>query len=375
MGFGFCLYKLLDKLRGKTCYTFNNSEIFIPFRHKDLLKNRPDFMSQVSLLRRNQFSGSLIMPKPMLWGKTWEDSHVRSLTLHDQISNQIGSDGIARGAIGSRSLFVQEIQSPLHPAAALRNFSASAVFQHRLPGHCRAIARMVGPAQRVGTEGSSAFHHAAKSPGTLFKKENIDGLLDSIVELAYTLGLIEPAAEGSVDATGFESSYVSRYFLRRSGRCKRYRPWTKLILACEHRSHIIGGMVVSTQPCNDAKYFPETVVQAAGRIRLEFLACDGAGDAESFHKLCREGLGIRLTAIPINSRGHTRPVVKGRYRKQMLLHFPRGRYGQRWQIESAISRLKRLLGPALRARTDETRVTELFLKVLTYDLMILRRCA
>ena len=270
---------------------------------------------------------------------------------------------------------MQEIQSPLHTAATFRHSCAARLLQNRLSRHCTDTQGFLGPVQRVGTERSPAFHHAPEGAGTVFKKENVDKLLDIITERARTFGMIEAGADGSVDATGFESSHVSRYFLGKSGRCKRYRPWTKLILACEHRSHIICGVTVSTQPCNDAKYFPETVAQAAGRIRFGFLACDGAGDAEEFHQLCRESLGIPLTAIPINDRGHARPVVKGQYRKQMLKHFPRRRFGQRWQVESVISRMKRLLGSALRARTNETRVTELFVKVLTHNLMILRRCA
>jgi hypothetical protein len=310
-----------------------------------------------------------------MWGMAREDRHVRDLTPHDKISNQFGTNRVACGADHTFNVFVQEIQSSLHTASTLRDSYTPTVLQHRLSGYCTTVTRLVRSPRGVGAEKRSTLHNTAKSGSSLFKKDTIQRLLDSAVELARSIGLIGAASAGSVDATGFESSYVSRYFLRRRGRCKRYRPWTKLILACHHQSHIIGGAVVSTKPCNDAKYFPETVIQAAGRIRFQFFACDGAGDAEPFHRLCRETLGMRMTAIPINDRGHARPVVKGHYRKQMLLHFPRRRFGQRWQVESVISRLKRLLGPALRARKDETRVTEMFVKVLTHNLMILRRCA
>jgi transposase len=47
-------------------------------------------------------------------------------------------------------------------------------------------------------------------------------------------------------------------------------------------------------------------------------------------------------------------------------------YGQRWQVESAISRHKRRLGSALRARFWSAQKTECLLRVLTHNLMILR---
>ena len=200
--------------------------------------------------------------------------------------------------------------------------------------------------------------------------------MDDLFKSARAAHLIKPGAAGSIDGTGFESRYVSRYFLRiQSGRCKQFRPWAKRIMVCDHATHLITAMVISTQPCHDAKYFPEALTQAAQRQRFDFLAADGAFDAEAFHALCRENLGIRQTAIPVNSRGHARAVVKGRYRREMQTHFPKSRFGQRWQSESVFSRMKRRLGPDLRARQDESRVREISLKVLTHNLMILRCCA
>jgi transposase len=46
-------------------------------------------------------------------------------------------------------------------------------------------------------------------------------------------------------------------------------------------------------------------------------------------------------------------------------------YGQRWQVESAFSRHKRLLGSALGGKSDESRKRECYLRVLTHDLMLL----
>jgi hypothetical protein len=53
----------------------------------------------------------------------------------------------------------------------------------------------------------------------------------------------------------------------------------------------------------------------------------------------------------------------------------RGRrlYGQRWQAESVFSRSKRRLGSALRARQWPNQKKEILLRVLTHNLLILRR--
>ena len=46
-------------------------------------------------------------------------------------------------------------------------------------------------------------------------------------------------------------------------------------------------------------------------------------------------------------------------------------YGQRWQIETAFSMLKRNLGSALRARTYWSQCRESMLRVITHNVMIL----
>jgi hypothetical protein len=55
----------------------------------------------------------------------------------------------------------------------------------------------------------------------------------------------------------------------------------------------------------------------------------------------------------------------------MKKRFPRPKAGQRWQAEGAFSRHKRLLGSALRGRSEPARERECYLRVLTHDLMIL----
>lgn len=55
----------------------------------------------------------------------------------------------------------------------------------------------------------------------------------------------------------------------------------------------------------------------------------------------------------------------------MKRRFHRRKYGQRWQVESALSRDKRRLDSALQNRSEAVRERESFLRVLSHDMMVL----
>jgi len=133
--------------------------------------------------------------------------------------------------------------------------------------------------------------------------------------------------------------------------------------------------VVSRGPSNDSPEFAEALTLAAENLPLDRLLADAAYDGEHNHRLCRERLGIRSTVIPLNKRGTGRKWPKSKYRRQMKRRFHKRIYGQRWQVESSISRNKRLLGSAVRARNEAAVDRECYLRVLTHNLMILRLAA
>jgi len=188
--------------------------------------------------------------------------------------------------------------------------------------------------------------------------------------------LIEAKPEGAIDATGLESRHVSSYYVKRSG-YKRFRRhhFPKLTIVCHAASHLFVSAVMTQGPSNDSPQFPEAMILAAENIRFDRLLADAGYDGEHNHKLCREILGIRSTVIALNKRRTGRKWPTTKYRRQMKRRFHKRVYGNRWQIESAISRNKRLLGSALRARSVESQYRECHLRVLTHDLMILRLCA
>ena len=101
------------------------------------------------------------------------------------------------------------------------------------------------------------------------------------------------------------------------------------------------------------------------------MLADKGYDAEHNHALCREELGIPKVVIAVkrNTNG-TQQWPKTTYRRAMKRQANRDGYGQRWQVESAISAQKRLLGSCLRARTWVMQLAEMSLRVLTHNCMI-----
>jgi hypothetical protein len=168
-----------------------------------------------------------------------------------------------------------------------------------------------------------------------------------------------------------DSQYTSRYYFARSGKKQSARSWTKLTVVCHTGSHFFTGVTVSAGPSNDSPQFSPVLRQAGWFLRWDRVLGDAAFDSEENHRLCREELGVRSTVIPINRRRYGRRWPRTKYRRQMKRRFPRRKYGQRWQAESAFSRHKRLLGPALAARSDQARDRECILRVLTHNIMLL----
>jgi hypothetical protein len=148
-----------------------------------------------------------------------------------------------------------------------------------------------------------------------------------------------------------------------------------MTLVSHHGTYLIAALQVRYGPCNDAPDFVPAVTQASKHLPIHRLLADGAYDAERHHRLCRETLGIRATVIPINPRRHGAPRPKTRYRRTMYDRFPTKRYGRRWHAESTISQHKRRLGSSLQSKTARTRETECMIRIVTHDLMILRRTA
>jgi len=192
---------------------------------------------------------------------------------------------------------------------------------------------------------------------------------------ARNLKLLKQLLQGAIDSTGLESRHTSRHYINRKGykRFLRYH-WPKVTVVCDTDTYLFAACIVSRGPSNDSPEFAPAVRQARQFVRFKRMLADAGYDGEHNHRLCREELGIKETVIALNKR-RSRKWPKSPYRRLMKEHFPKKIFHQRWHVESAISQDKRILGSALRARSEQSRQRECLYRILTHDLMIIRRAA
>ena len=144
------------------------------------------------------------------------------------------------------------------------------------------------------------------------------------------------------------------------------------------RTHLFLAASVARGPSQDAPHLIPAVRAAAARTPIDTVLADAAYDSEANHATCRRGLGVRSTVIALNWRGG-RKWPRTRYRRQMVRRFrkrPRGSrhrrvYGQRWQAESAFSRIKRRLGSSVASIRWASQRAEILLKVFAHNVLLL----
>jgi len=214
----------------------------------------------------------------------------------------------------------------------------------------------------------------------LLGKAKADATLDAVLDHCRQAKILSKSSkQAAIDSTGLESRHVSAYFTKR---CKRHSDhykhrYPKLSAICDTASHLILGAVIDRGPKPDPVEARQTLHEALNHQRFSSLLGDAGYESEGFHCLCRDKLGI-LSIIPTTDRGRPRSdgkprPVRGKYRKLMKKRFPKKTFGQRWQIETVFSMLKRNMGSALRARKYHSQTREIRLRILTHNLAILWR--
>jgi hypothetical protein len=181
----------------------------------------------------------------------------------------------------------------------------------------------------------------------------------------------------AVDGTGLESRHMSRYYVKRRSRGGErdqettYARYPKVVFVVDCRSHMILAAVPGRGPGSDLVQFGAALGQAVGRARIGTLLADADFDAEWVHRNVRSH-GIRTIIPPERGRPTDKPPT-GHWRRRRKQRFGqyKSRYGQRWQVETVNSMIKRRLGSALRARSDASRCREIILRAITHNVMII----
>jgi transposase len=246
------------------------------------------------------------------------------------------------------------------------DYRGVAVFLEDCPDLCNTIGLKTVP----------HFTTLHKASQRLLRDKIADKLLiNTIKRLVKDKDAIELAA---IDSTGLDSSYVSRYFVRRR-RSKHldlwedviYKRFPKLAIVCDCSNHAILSAMTTRGPSVDINQFRQPLKPAAERVEIEHLLADAGYDSEANHTYAREVCNIETTIPPKHGRPTTK-LPKTKYRRLMRTNFKQEIYGQRWQVETVFSMIKRNFGSAVRARNIESQAREMMMLVLTHNIAIIQ---
>ncbi len=222
------------------------------------------------------------------------------------------------------------------------------------------------------------FSTFQKAAARLLLSRRVQLLLDETVQAATMLHIMKKrVALAAIDGTGFETRHISAYFVKRRARvCKTgyetttYTRYPTANIVCDCASHMVLSVVAGRGPGPDDPYFRPALKQAAARARIDALLADAGYDSEAAHVYAREECDAR-TLIPATRGRPTARRLNGYWRQRMRTRFNAKKYGQRWQVETVNSMIKRSMGSALRGRTYWSQSREISLRVLTHNIMIL----
>jgi len=237
-------------------------------------------------------------------------------------------------------------------------------------------------AEAIGLDKIPHFTTFQKASRRLLIAPHAQRILDETVRAARRSGVMRPQVKlAAIDGTGFETRHISAYFVKRRERaCKTgyqtttYTRYPYAEFVCDCRTHLVLAVLTGRGPASDDPFFRPALSQTMRRIPIATLLADAGYDSEAAHEFARRQFGVRAIIPPTRGRPTSKPL-RGYWRNRLKQRFPQKQYGQRWQIETVNSMIKRLLDAALRARTYWSQSREIVLRVITLNAMILRRNA
>lgn len=173
---------------------------------------------------------------------------------------------------------------------------------------------------------------------------------------------------------------MSHYFVRRRSNGDKtlhnttYRRFPKCSLLIDCVSHLILAAHPGRGPSPDQPGVIPLMLAGCARQRIDTLFGDAGNDGEWVHEFCRDEMDVRSIIPPTIGRPTAKPPPT-RYRRAMRAYFKRDRkrrrYGQRWQVETVFSMIKRRLGEVLAARSQHRQERAMMLRVIVHNILIL----
>ena len=181
-----------------------------------------------------------------------------------------------------------------------------------------------------------------------------------------------------VDSTGLKLGGAGEWLVEKHGTSRR-RSWRKLHLGLDGESGEIVAIELTSKEIDDAARSGALLDQITDPI-ASFTA-DGAYDQDKVYEGVAERhpdaaviVPPRATAVPGPSAA-TAPTQRDRHIQEIVECGRMGwqkasGYNLRAKVEAAIGRYKRVIGDALRSRTDETEATEVAIAAAALNRML-----
>lgn len=190
----------------------------------------------------------------------------------------------------------------------------------------------------------------------------------------------------AMDSSGFDCGHASRYYVRRraKGQSKdekpsqesRYKRFAKLEVVVDCETHLILSGIPGRGPRPDTDRLVPLLDSALERVKITTALADAGYDSEPNHRHAREKRGVR-SVMPAKIGRPTEKPPTGKYRRLMRQRltehagFLYCKFGQRWQVETVYSMLKRRLGDAVAGMTYWSQCRDLRLMAITHNIMLI----
>ena len=243
--------------------------------------------------------------------------------------------------------------------------------------------------QRLGMKKVPDSSTLCRASNEILTLTEADSMLDLLVGVMKDAGLTGDTL--AIDSTMFDPHQRSRHYERR---CKKNTPidenttkqrrsatakaLPKLAIGVDTQTHLVASAVAKTGLGSDAPDFAPLLIEGDRRLLVSSVLADAGYDSQHSHRLARDQLGIcswikAKVGRPANPRWPATDPWRRTMQQQLAGSQKGKRYGQRAQVETVNSMIKRNLGDATTARTRRGREMELLMKVLVHNLMIVRR--
>ena len=249
-------------------------------------------------------------------------------------------------------------------------------------GVCQLLADCSDLTAAIGLRTVPHFTTLHKAAGRLLRLGHVRRLIAVTVAQAHGRRRVAvPLA--AADSSGFDAHHASRYFVWRTsdekgkkGPKKRisYKKFGKLMVVVNTVTHAILAAIPSVGPTPDIDQLDGVVAELPTSVSIRHMVLDAGFDSAHNHRLLREGMGIRSTIPPKGGRPPKDPstLPTDRYRRPMKTRFNAKAYRRRGQVESVFSMMKRNLGSALLGRSHWSRFRDMYLRVLTHNIMLVQ---